>query len=72
MGMYDEPYPYRYPIKNKWIHEIDTGNEMLKCPECECRVSANAYSYAVGRLGYSFCPYCGTDLREEVHNENNS
>lgn len=24
--------------KGKWVHEIDTGADMLKCSACECRV----------------------------------
>lgn len=56
---------YREPIKNKYIIAIDNGSKMLKCPKCECQIIANPFSYAVGSRGYSFCPYCGEDLREE-------
>ena len=62
--LHDEPYPYRQPVKNKWRKRIDIV-PVLECPECECRVLATDYSYAVGNRGYSFCPYCGADLREE-------
>ena len=62
--LHDEPYPYRQPVKNKWLKRIDIV-PVLECPECECRVLATDYSYAVGNRGYSFCPYCGADLREE-------
>lgn len=58
-------YPYQKPIPNKWIKRIDEDNDMLECPKCGCRVGAKAYSYAVGNNGYSFCPYCGADLRKQ-------
>ena len=62
----DEPYTYRQPVKNKWLKRIDNDCQMLECPKCECRVLATDYSFAVGNKGYSFCPYCGADLREET------
>ena len=62
----DEPYTYRQPVKNKWLKRIDNDCQMLECPECESRVLATDYSFAVGNKGYSFCPYCGADLREET------
>ena len=55
---------YREPIKNKYIIAIDNGCKMLRCPKCECQITANPFSYAVGSKGYSFCPYCGEDVRE--------
>ena len=36
----------------------------VKSPKCECQITANPFSYAVGSRGYSFCPYCGEDVRE--------
>lgn len=61
----DEAYSLREPIKNRYRHRKDNDCEMLECPECECRILANDFSCAVGNRGYSFCPYCGADLREE-------
>lgn len=59
----EKPYSLRNPFPNNYKHVIDNGTEMLECPECECRIQANFFSYAVGDYGYKFCPYCGVDLR---------
>ena len=56
---------YREPVPNKYISAIDNGNKMLRCPSCKCQISVNPFSYAVGSRGYSFCPYCGQDVRKE-------
>ena len=61
-------YEYRNPIPNNWIHRVDTGIGMLECPKCECRANEAMFSYAVGNRGYSFCPYCGEDLRKKEGN----
>lgn len=53
---------------NKYVSRIDTECIMLECPECKSRIIANAFSYAVGSKGYSFCPYCGADMRKEPDN----
>ena len=55
---------YSEPEPNKYISRIDTECIMLECPECKSRIIATAFSYAVGTKGYSFCPYCGADLRK--------
>lgn len=65
-------YEYRLPVPNKYIHTIDNGEKMLKCPKCDCGIIASAFSYAVGNCGYKFCPYCGEDLRiqeNETHKQ---
>lgn len=61
-----EPYLYREPIPNKYINAVDNGSKMLECPECGCRIQYNAFTYAVGTQGFSFCPYCGADVRKEA------
>jgi hypothetical protein len=60
-----EPYPYREPNPNTYIKAIDCGSQMLECPECKCRIIYNAFTYAVGNRGFSFCPYCGKDRRKQ-------
>lgn len=60
----EKEYSLRRPVPNKYIIEIDNGYKMLKCPKCECRIISIHFSYAVGNCGYSFCPYCGEDLRK--------
>ena len=55
------------PVPNKYIKAIDTATKMLRCPSCRCQIQAYPFSYAVGTRGYSFCPYCGEDLRIENH-----
>ena len=42
----------------EWIPEKDTGETMLKCSECECRVIEKWYRMAVG-TNADKCPYCG-------------
>ena len=61
----DKEYQYRTPIPNIYKKKIDTGTKMLVCPDCGCGIHAEQFSYAVGNLGYSFCPYCGKDVRKE-------
>ena len=61
-----EACAYRDPIPNKYIQAIDNGCKMLECPECKCRIQYNAFTYAVGTQGFSFCPYCGADVRKET------
>ena len=63
-----EPCQYREPPANKYNTTVDNGSTMLECPECKCRIQYNAFTYAVGTLGFSFCPYCGADVREEMNN----
>ena len=57
-------YELREPYPNKYKHVVDNGFDMLECPECKCRIQSAQFSYAVGNLGYRFCPYCGTDVRK--------
>ena len=61
-----EPCQYREPPANKYNTTVDNGSTMLECPECKCRIQYNAFTYAVGTQGFSFCPYCGADMRKEV------
>lgn len=55
---------YSEPEPNKYISSIDTECIMLECPECKSRIISTAFSFAVGTKGYSFCPYCGADMRK--------
>ena len=48
-----------------WIHEIDNETEMLRCPNCECRVTMETYLMAIGTAGVRFCPYCGRERTRE-------
>lgn len=66
-----EPCQYREPPANKYNTTVDNGSTMLECPECKCRIQYNAFTYAVGDLGFSFCPYCGTDVRKNESTEEN-
>lgn len=45
----------------KWIIEIDTGEEMLRCSECDNRVIKKWYRLAVG-TDANKCPYCGAGM----------
>lgn len=55
------------------LREGDCGAHLLECPSCKSRIVLNAFTYAVGCLGYAFCPYCGFDVREkEVKNYEDS
>lgn len=56
---------YSEPELNKYISRIDNECIMLECPECKSRIISTAFSFAVGTKGYSFCPYCGSDMRNE-------
>ena len=42
-----------------WDIEVDTGVQMLKCPDCGCRMFMERYLSAIGTEGTSYCPYCG-------------
>lgn len=53
------------PIKNNYKKVIDCGAKLLECPSCKSRIVLNAFSYAVGFLGYAYCPYCGTKTKKE-------
>ena len=53
------------PIKNIYKKVVDNGSTLFECPSCKCRIVVNAFNYAVGCLGYAFCPYCGFDVREK-------
>lgn len=36
----------------------------LECPDCGARISnLKGFCCCVGVAGFSFCPYCGSDLR---------
>lgn len=59
------PSIYHNPIENKYKKTVDCGAEMLECPQCAGRITLNAFTYAVGDLGYAFCPYCGADMRKK-------
>lgn len=61
-----EPCQYREPPASKYNTTVDNGSTMLECPECKCRIQYNAFTYAVGTQGFSFCPYCGADVRKET------
>lgn len=61
-----EPCQYREPPASKYNTTVDNGSTMLECPECGCRIQYNAFTYAVGSRGFSFCPYCGVDVRKET------
>ena len=60
-------YSYREPVPNIYVSTVDIGTPMLECPGCKARIQANAFSYAVGNMGYQFCPYCGKDVRKKVN-----
>ena len=47
-----------------WKKTVDNGTPMLECSACGCRVKRESFMDAVGEKGFSFCPYCGADLRE--------
>lgn len=50
---------------NRWKRGVDNDTDMLECPKCQCRVLAKEYILSVGTKGFSFCPYCGEDLRPD-------
>ena len=62
-----DAYSYREPIPNIYTKTVDVGAPVMECPECKGRIQSNAFSYAVGNLGYAFCPYCGKDMRKKVN-----
>lgn len=47
---------------SKWIKELDNGNEMLRCGNCDSRVILDHYRKAVGLRGFDYCPYCGVRM----------
>ena len=47
-----------YDLKS-WDIEVDTGEAMMKCPDCEGRMFMKPYLLAVGTNATSYCPYCG-------------
>lgn len=49
---------------HRYVKAIDNGCKMLRCPECKCQIQAYPFSCAVGSKGYSFCPYCGSDMKK--------
>lgn len=49
----------------KWRIEEDTGSKMYACPYCKCRMIAKWYDLAVGKRGFSFCPYCGKSMKDD-------
>lgn len=61
-----DAYSYREPIPNIYTKTVDVGAPVMECPGCKGRIQSNAFSYAVGNLGYAFCPYCGKDVRKKV------
>ena len=65
MSLWDKPYEGRQPVPNRYIVTWDTGQKMLECPECENRIQAYPFTYAVGNLGYRFCPYCGENVQKQ-------
>lgn len=62
--MVQSSYSLRKPVPNKYIEAIDNGTRMLECPKCKGRIQFNPFTYAVGNLGFQFCPYCGENVRE--------
>lgn len=53
-------------LKDKvWKITIDNDEPMLTCPDCECRMIKRWYDLAVGSRGYTYCPYCGKDMRKD-------
>lgn len=62
---------YEKPL-HRYVNAIDNGCKMLRCPECKCQIQAYPFSYAVGTRGYSFCPYCGKDVRKYETQETTS
>lgn len=59
-----EPYPYKDIPDNKYNVRHDNECKMLECPECLSRIIYNSFTWAVGTQGFSFCPYCGSDMRK--------
>lgn len=62
-----DAYLYREPIPNIYTKTVDVDAPVMECPGCKGRILSNAFSYAVGNLGYAFCPYCGKDVRKKVN-----
>ena len=50
---------YRTFSLKSWVVEVDTGVDMLKCPDCGGRMTMDRFLLAVGTKGTSYCPYCG-------------
>ena len=45
--------------EGRWLWEIDTGNRLIRCPDCGGGMSFNGYRYS---NPYKFCPYCGHQM----------
>ena len=50
-----------FPL-GRWIHEVDNDHDMLRCPDCDGRVTAEFYLLAIGTYGIRYCPYCGKNM----------
>lgn len=44
---------------SRWVIDIDTECQMLRCELCGNRVIRQWYDRAVGNQGFRHCPYCG-------------
>lgn len=42
--------------ESTWKWEIDTGNRLIRCPDCGKALSFPFFGYS---NPYNFCPYCG-------------
>jgi hypothetical protein len=62
--IFNKECAYREEPPHRYVNVIDNACKMLRCPECKCQIQAYPFSYAVGTRGYSFCPYCGKDMRK--------
>ena len=62
--IFNKECAYREEPLHRYVNAIDNGCKMLRCPECKCQIQAYPFSYAVGTRGYSFCPYCGKEMRK--------
>ena len=49
----------RMQKEGRWKWEIDTGNRVIRCPDCGGGLSFPAYRY---KNDYRFCPYCGKQM----------
>jgi len=49
--------------ESDWQMEIDTGNRMLRCPDCEHGYPLHIWQYS---NPYRYCPWCG---KQRVHGE---
>ena len=46
----------RMQEESDWLWEIDTGNRMLRCPNCDHGFPFHLWWYS---NPYRFCPWCG-------------